>query len=65
MLVAPLIADGVPLGVLHMGQQRATRWRARHITQARTLADHIALVLLRLRNQDTRVASEVLSTARV
>lgn len=50
MLVAPLIADGVPLGVMHLGQRQATRWRAHQIAQARSLADHVASVLLRIRS---------------
>jgi EAL domain-containing protein (putative c-di-GMP-specific phosphodiesterase class I) len=49
VLTAPLIADGVALGILELIRQRPGRWRAYDVMRARTLADHVAQVLLRMR----------------
>jgi EAL domain-containing protein (putative c-di-GMP-specific phosphodiesterase class I) len=45
LLIVPVVADGVPLGVLDLSRREGRRWTAREITWARRLGDQLAQVL--------------------
>jgi EAL domain-containing protein (putative c-di-GMP-specific phosphodiesterase class I) len=48
LLIAPLIGNGTPLGILEFSHRTPRRWTSHDLKQARTLADHVTSVLLRL-----------------
>jgi EAL domain-containing protein (putative c-di-GMP-specific phosphodiesterase class I) len=52
VLIAPLIRNGNPLGILELSHRAPHQWTSHDLTQARTLADHITRVLARLKDVD-------------
>jgi EAL domain-containing protein (putative c-di-GMP-specific phosphodiesterase class I) len=48
LLITPLIGNGAALGILEFSHRTRRRWTSHDINQARTLADHVTSVLLRL-----------------
>jgi GAF domain-containing protein len=54
LLLTPVVGGGTPLGVLEFRQRTHHRWTNDELAHARTLAEHIANVLLRLSATDSR-----------
>jgi EAL domain-containing protein (putative c-di-GMP-specific phosphodiesterase class I) len=52
LLVTPVVGGGTPLGVLEFRHRTHHRWTNDELTHARTLAEHIANVLVRLAATD-------------
>ena len=48
LLLAPIIIDNTPLGIVEFRQRAHREWTTRDISNVRTLADHIAQALSRL-----------------
>jgi GAF domain-containing protein len=55
LLVTPVIRRGHPLGILEFNQRRHHQWTRRDIARARTVADHLASALLRIKDSDAAV----------
>jgi EAL domain-containing protein (putative c-di-GMP-specific phosphodiesterase class I) len=55
LLLTPVVSGAIPLGVLEFRQATNRRWTNDDMTHARTLAEHIANVLLRLANARSSV----------
>jgi hypothetical protein len=45
LLIVPIVADGVAIGVLDLSQHNGRRWTAREITRARRLGEQLAQVV--------------------
>ena len=53
LLLTPVVGGGTPLGVLEFRHRTHRRWTNDEMSHARTLAEHVANVLLRLGAPDT------------
>ncbi|MDQ2749425.1 MAG: EAL domain-containing protein [Actinomycetota bacterium] len=53
LLLAPVVGGGTPLGILEFRHRHHHRWTIGEMTHARTLAEHVANVLLRLSGHNT------------
>jgi EAL domain-containing protein (putative c-di-GMP-specific phosphodiesterase class I) len=52
LLLTPVVGGGTPLGVLEFRHRTHRRWTTDEMNHARTLAEHVANVLMRLRAMD-------------